>query len=65
MASDRSVDNHTMKGRRREHKAINVSAALRTGAEIAMTIIALESLLINLVPCDSEGEDGEILETEW
>lgn len=54
-----------MKGRRREQEAINVSAALRTGAEMAMTILGFESLLVARVPCDSEGEDGEILETEW
>jgi len=56
MASVRSEDNHTI---RDEHKAFTVSAALRTGSEMAMTILVAQG------PCDSEGEDGEILETEW
>lgn len=64
MPSDRSEDNHTIKGHGRELKAIDVGAAPRTGAEMAIMILGFESLLAAQVPCDSEGADGEILETK-
>lgn len=63
MVCERLEDNHMSKVHTREHEAINVSAALRTGAEMAMPMLGFQSLLVTKVPCDSEGEDREILET--